>query len=82
MAILTSDQLVALRQAYSRNNVIVNIDKPQVNAACQAIEDWFEDNRASLAVVINQATSPVVLTPTEKRFLVAAFLLQKSGRDA
>lgn len=82
MAILDSGQLTEVRRAYTDKRApIVDYTKPQLNAAIQAIEDWFEMNRAGLAVAIDAATAPYVFPATQKRLMVAMWLRHKSGRD-
>ena len=56
--------------------------KPQLNAAVQAIENWFEANRSQLNAATNAATSPLVLSATEKKALLAAYLKLKFGKEA
>ena len=83
MAILTAVQLAGMRQQFVRklNGVAIDFDKPTVNAAFQAIEDWYEANKAQISGDINTATSPYVFTPQQKKLLGAYWLLQKSGRE-
>jgi len=81
MAILSPNQLVELRQAAAEDQVGINWTKAQINAAAQAVEDWFEANRPSLNAAINTATSPVVLPGAVKRLLLIRFLMQKSRRE-
>lgn len=81
MAILTSDELCAIRRHLQTGNAVaINYTKAQVNAATQAIEDWFEANRASLAAAINAATDPFVFTNAQKLQLVKHWLRQKFER--
>jgi hypothetical protein len=79
MAVLTSGELAELRQLASTIKVPVTWDKATVNAALQAIEDWFEANRASLGSAIETA-APGVFTNTEKKGLVKYWLRQKFNR--
>lgn len=80
MAVLSSDQLTELRQKVASEVATVSWDKSQINAATQAIEDWFESNRASLGAAINAATNPFVFTNPQKLLLVKAWLRQKFER--
>ncbi len=82
MAVLDSAQLASLRQSLARLETAIDYDKPTVNAALQAIEDWFEANRSGIATAIDAATSPFVFSAARKRRLVKFYLLQKSGREA
>ena len=79
MAILSSTQYADLRQAAARESVTVTWSKAQVNAALQAIEDWFEANRAALGVAI-EAAVPGVFSAAQKRALVKFWLAQKFAR--
>jgi hypothetical protein len=86
MAVLTAAQLGKLLREmdikYSPANALpTDYTKAQFNAACQAIEDWFEGQRTAISTAINVATSPLVLTAAQKRFLVKAYLFQKFERE-
>ena len=81
MAILTDTEKAELRQELARGAATVDYDKPTVNAALQAIEDWFEANRAAIASAINTATTPFVFTGGQKKRLVAFWLRQKFRRE-
>lgn len=81
MAILTTTEFAELRQAIARDQATVDWNKPQINAALQAIEDWFEANRAALGAAINAGTTPYVFTATQKKRLVAYWLRQKFERE-
>jgi len=83
MAILSAQERAELRQKVAAKLSTVGYTKPQVNAALQGIEDWFEANRASLSTAINAATTPLGYTfsAAEKKLLVAFWLLQKFGRE-
>jgi len=80
MAVLTTGQLAALRHECEAESPNVNYTKVQINAALQAIEDWLEANRASLAVVINTATAPFIFTPTQKILLAKMWMRSKFER--
>ena len=80
MAILTATQLAQLQNLSESERPPITHLKPQLNAAFQAVEDWFEANRASLSTALNTATTPLILTPSQKRALVKAWLLQKFER--
>ena len=77
MAVLTADHLCEIRRSLAREAPIVNYTKSSVNAAVQAIEDWFEANRASLGAAINNGTTPFVFTAPQKTALVKFWLLHK-----
>ncbi len=76
MAILTTEQLTKLRQAISRDHT-ARWTKGQANLAFQAIENWFEVNKAGGSTAINNATAPFVFTGAEKKVLFAHWLLTK-----
>lgn len=80
MAILTTNNLTQIRQDCAKD-ITVNYKKAEINLALQAIEDWFEANRASLAAAINTATTPFVFTNPQKVKLVKHWLLSKFGRE-
>jgi hypothetical protein len=80
MAILTGDQLAELRRGIAGEAVSVNWSKSTANAATQAIEDWYEAQRASLGAQIDSATSPFVFTNSQKKSLGKFWLKQKFGR--
>lgn len=81
MPILSVLQLAEIRQKCAQISPSVNYTKPQINAALQAVEDWFENARPVLNGSINAATLPFILTPEQKRQLVKFWLLQKFGRE-
>jgi hypothetical protein len=76
MAMLSNDQLTELRQAVARESATVPWTKPQINAAVQAIEDWFEANRAALGTAM-EAAAPGLFSAAQKRVLVKFSLAQK-----
>ena len=79
MAVLSGLELAELRRAMATNGT-VTWTKPQINAALQAIEDWFEANRASLGAAI-EAVAPGLYTAPRKKRLVAYWLRQKFVRE-
>lgn len=81
MAVLTANELAALRRDVARDLATVNFSKVEVNAALQGVEDWFELNRASLSTAINTATTPFVFSAAQKKLLVAYWLLLKAGKE-
>mgnify|MGYP000433196659 CR=1 FL=1 len=60
MAQLTNEQFAELRQDICRGENGYSFDKPIINAALQAIEDWFHANKAEGVTAINTATMPYV----------------------
>jgi hypothetical protein len=83
MSVLTSSQLAEIRRAIIRKfGEPINMSKPRVNAAFQAIEDWFEANKAAGSAAIDAATAPDTFTGAQKKILFAVWLLQKYGRES
>jgi len=78
MAVLSSLDLAELRRDVAPNTN-VNYPKATINAAFQAIEDWFEANRASLGSAIDTA-APGVFNAARKQILVKYWLEQKFER--
>jgi len=78
MAILTANELVAIRRQCAAERATVNYTKAQINAALQAIEDFFEASRASLGAAIETA-APGKFNVAEKRQLVKFWLAHKFG---
>lgn len=76
-ALGTQDVVDARR--YCSDNAPVTWTKPQINAAIQAIDQWFDlpATRAAISAAINVATSPKVFTPAEKLQIVRAYLRGK-----
>jgi len=87
MAVLLATQLAEIRQKVAADiqagDNPVRWDKPQINAAIQAVEDRFEEIRASISTAINTASSPLGITfnGPEKIATVKHWLLQKHGRE-
>lgn len=81
MAVLTPEELADLRRRVRRSVGDVSWTKPQINAALQAIEDWFELNRTLIVAAIDTASNPFTFTGPQKKALVAYWMLQKFGRE-
>ncbi len=79
MSTLTADQLTQLRQEMARGET-VNWNKAQINAACQAVEDQIEGFKSTINSAINTATSPLVLSVSQKKKLVKFYFRQKFDR--
>ena len=82
MAALTSEQRAELRRAVVRGESSITFTKPTIDAALQAVEDWFEGERAVVSAAIDAATTPHVFTNGQKKKMVRWFLQQKSKREA
>lgn len=83
MATLNDSQLSEVRRAVSSERPTVDYTKAQINAAVQAIEDYFETTaRSGLNTAINGATQPlgITLTNGQKQALVKFYLRQKFER--
>ena len=80
MALLTATQLSELRQKFTVGES-PTWTKATVNAALQAIEDWYEANKATGVTAVNTATSPTVFTANQKKKLFAFWLYQKFIRE-
>lgn len=80
MAVLTADQLAELRRENAAVVGTVTYTKPVINAGLQAIEDWFEANRAGLGAAI-EAAAPGAFNAAGKKRLVKFWLRSKFGRE-
>lgn len=84
MAILNNDQLAeARRKAEPDLSALGTIthQKAAVNSALQAVEDWWENNKASLNTAVNQAISPVTFTVAQKKILLRVWMWFKFFRE-
>ena len=83
MAVLTDIQITAARNICEQEMPLINYSKSQINAALQAVENWF--NKAaiqiSLSTDIDAAIAPMVLTNAQKKKLVKAWLMYRFGVD-
>jgi len=80
MAILTDSQKVAIVRRVASDRSGVSYTRPTSYLALQAIEDWFEANRASLVTAMNTAIAPATMTNPEKAAMVKFWLQQKFER--
>lgn len=55
--------------------------KAQADAAIEAVETWFQANRAGIAAEINTATSPFVIPNPVKDKIVKHWLRSKFDRE-
>lgn len=78
MAVITSQKLAEVRQ-YCDKNGVVNWTKPEINAALNAIDAWFDSAavRTGISNAVNTATAPKVFTAAEKLLLLRAWLQAK-----
>jgi hypothetical protein len=79
MALLPNLVKDEIRQHCAKEAPLVGYTKEAINNGIQAIEDWFETNRASLNTAINTATSPVIMSAQTRRHMVMAWLKYKMG---
>ena len=78
MAVLTNQQLAELRKGGRANwTTPIDFDKPIINATFQAIEDWYEGQRAQVSSDIDAASTPKAFSNAEKKQIAAAFLQWK-----
>lgn len=84
MAVLTDAQLAKARlrlPVVMDFDLVVNFNRVQIHAAFQALEDWYEGEKAAVGSALNAATDPVVLDPAVKKAMVIEFLRQKLDRE-
>ena len=80
MAVLSTQQLRGLRNQMERRQAEVSYGKADINSALQAIEDWFEAERANLSAAIDAGTAHAFTNP-QKKLLVGYWLGQKMTRE-
>lgn len=79
MAVITPTEMDKLRQAYAAGNVVA-FEKPDFNAATQAIEDtWEATVRGLLSTAIDNAGAHV-FTNAEKKDIGRLWLRHKFGK--
>ena len=78
MAFLTSGELARLSKL-GRQDWITEIDfkKSIINDVFQAIEDWYEGERAIVSSLIDTASGPKSFNNAEKKIIAAAYLVFK-----
>jgi hypothetical protein len=84
MATLASDELTEIRHILAQKQGDgVNWTKAQINAVAQAIEDLLVSTsfQNSVSSAINAATSPLVMTAAQKKYLFAVVVYRKYVRD-
>ena len=82
MATLTPTERAELRRDVVRGDSPIDFDKGTINAALQAVEDWFEGERATVSAAIDAATSPYVFSNARKKKLVRFYLKLKFRKEA
>lgn len=81
MATVDAAELAKIRRKMSKDYTDPPWEKPAINAAIQALEDWYEGERATVNAALNAATSPLTLTAEQKKKLVGYFLIEKAVRE-
>jgi hypothetical protein len=81
MAVLTPGQLTELRQFIAAGVATQSWTKLQVNAALQALENWYESSGRAAAGSAIETAAPGVFTNAQKKLLGKYWLLQKAGRE-
>lgn len=81
MAALTIEQQAELRRAMAARLATVPYTKPQVNAAIQALEDWWETSGRAAAGAAIEAAAPGIFTAPLKKEIGKAWLRQKAERE-
>lgn len=80
MAVLTSSELAEVAKAIAKGTQVDWV-KGDINAALQAIEDWFESERTTVSGLIDAATA-FSFTNAHKKTMIRFFLRQKFRREA
>lgn len=85
MATLPADKLAtatrAARQHLRTVSESFSASQSVVSDALQAVEDWFEGERTAINSAIDTATSPVTLSVSAKKYLVASYLIYKAQKE-
>jgi hypothetical protein len=87
MAVLTARELNELRKRCAAELGVADFDKATANAALQAIEDWYETNKATGSTDIDTATtaintvSPYTFSAPQKKILFQYWNFQKFNRE-
>lgn len=79
---LEVNELSEMRRRVCDNTSFNGFIKPQINAALQAVEDFFElpATKTAISNAINGATAPATMTALQKRYLVKIWLEKRAGR--
>ena len=77
---MTAEQLVTLRQNFEREGDVATWVKADLNAAFQAIEDWFESERGGLNGAITAATAPGHFPASVMKKMTKHWQLHKHGQ--
>ena len=83
MATLTPGQLAKLRKVARRSGYDwgeIDFEKPDANAAFQAIEDDYQARKVAVSTLIDVA-SQHSFTNTEKKVMVASYYVLRASLD-
>lgn len=81
MAILTADQMTQIRNLVEKSGVPIDYRKTQINAAMQAVEDFFENTGKAAINNAIETACPMIFTAFQKKQIVKYWLLSKTGRE-
>lgn len=80
MAVLTPEELAEIRRRIEAD--IPNLGtKPILNQLAQALDNWFDGEKAGLSNGFDQITDPVVLSNSTKKKIFAYWLLYRFGKE-
>lgn len=79
MAVLASNKLALFRQLLARNEGEVTWVKADVNAAAQALEDWWETTARGLAGAEMESAAPGKFSNAQKKLIGKFWLEHKFG---
>lgn len=80
MAVLSTEQLTVLRQNFERERDTATWVKADLNAAFQALEDWWETQQASRQAAVNAATAPLAFSADVRKKLGKHWQQHKHGQ--
>ncbi|MGI9489096.1 MAG: hypothetical protein ACR2RF_25065 [Geminicoccaceae bacterium] len=69
MAVLTAEELTELRQGAANDSITLAWTKTNINAALQAIEDWWETTAKLDAATEIETAAPGVFSNPEKKLI-------------
>lgn len=80
MTVIDPDELVDARRKLSQTYSSVTWSSPEVNAALQAFEDWFDVAKTDAAAAVETAV-PGVFTTAQKKKIGGLWMLRKALRE-
>jgi len=83
MAALTATQYARLRHELRRKwTTPIDFNKVTIDAAFQAMDDWFEAEKPTVSGLIDDATDPPkVFTNAEKKMIAGVYMILKSETE-